>query len=195
MSYEVLATGNGPAIARTIRRDARRHPQIMAKALSRLAYFGQHDARESMKRELDRPKPFTLNAVNYKRASVRNLESSVFVNPNNTYLHYMVYGGTRQERGRILVPDRALRTDRYGNLGRAKRRRIIASPNSFVVKRGGRKLLMRRVGKRLDFVASLEERASYRSGGYWKFHDSGVRAYSRRFNSLFIQEHRRAIRR
>ena len=195
MTYSIIANENAAGISRQMRSDARRHPQILAKSISRLAFFGREDSKELMKRELDRPKPFTVNAVGSTRATTAKPEADVFVNKNNTYLHFMVFGGVRQSRGRILVPDAKLRTDRYGNLSRAKRRRIVASPKTFVVNSGGRRSLVRRVRKRLEFVGGLEQRVSYKRGGYWGFFESTVRTYDRRFNKIFNQEHTKAIRR
>lgn len=195
MAYSVLATTNGPAISRQIRADAAKHPRILSNALSRLAYYGRLDAQDSMKRELDRPKPFTVKAVNYTKSNARTLRSSVFVNKNNTYLPTVVYGGIRQNRGRILVPNRQLRTDRYGNLGRARRRNILSSPKTFVINKGGKKKLYRRTGKRrIQFVASLERSTRYKAGGYWKFHDSALRTHDRRFSRLLTLEHRKLIK-
>lgn len=195
MAYSIIASSNGRAVQEQLLADASKHPQALSNALSKLAYQAKIDSVESAKKELDRPKPYTLKAIIYKKSKRTTLVSSVLINPNNEYLPTVVYGGTRRNKGRVLVPSRKLRTDRYGNLGKARRKRILASPKTFKVTRGGKTFLMRRIGKRVEFVASLEKSTEYRKSGYWKFHDSNLRTYDRRFGGLFNAEYTKALTR
>lgn len=195
MLYSVITSTNADEVSRKIRSDVVKHPVILSKALSRLAYLAKEDSKDSMVKELDRPKPFTQNAIQYQKANTRTLTSAIFVNKKNTYLQFMVYGGVRRKsRGRVLVPGKNLRNDRYGQLSRAKRRRILKSPKTFRVEKNGQSYLMRRIGKRTEFVASLEKQTKYKTTGYWKFHDAGLRSYDKRFNKLIIAEHRKYIK-
>ena len=196
MAYTITAQTNALEISSQVLRDARKHPQIINATLNRLAFFSRKDGQDSMKRDLDRPKRFTLNALIFSRSSVKTLRSSVFVNRNNTYLHYMVFGGLRKnERGRILVPSRALRTDAAGNLSRGRRRRLVNDPKTFVKQKGGQRMLLRRVRRRVQFVATLEQTTRYRTTGYWKFFESAENTFDSRFPALFRSEHRRFIAR
>ena len=194
MAYSITIGTNGREVETRLRADADKHPAVLSAALSRLAYFARLDSQESAKKELDRPKPYTLKAINYSKSSRSTLRSSVFINKNNDYIHMVVYGGIRRNRGRILVPDKSLRTDKYGNLSRTRRRNLLRNPKTFKVARGGKEFLMRRVGKRVKFVASLERSTKYKTKGYWNFHDSNLKTYDRRFGLLFNEQFYKMIK-
>ena len=191
MSYRIVVSNSN--VSDRIKKDAKKHPKILNKSLNRLAYFGKIDAQESMKQELDRPKPFTLRAIQYKRSTIQTLSAKVYVNKNNNYLHYLVYGGVRRNSGKILIPATRLRSDRYGNLSRARRKRIVNDPKTFKSKRGRTEVLMQRKARNTQFVGALVQQARYK-GGTWRFHESGLNTYDRRFPTIFKQEFNKEIR-
>lgn len=194
MSFSVVAHSSAENVKKLLKQDLSKGGTILSKALSRQAYYARLDEQEGMREQLDRPKRFSQNAVSYKKSTKVSLKSSVLVNPNNDYLHRMVYGGTRlPQRKRVFVPDRKLRTDASGNMSRARRRRMLGSPKAFMVKsRKGNDVLMLRQGKRLILVGSMERQTRYK-GRYWRFHDIAVKSFDKRFDRLFLAEHRKAI--
>lgn len=63
-----------------------------------------------MRRNLDRPTPFTLRAFALRRANKRTLRGVVFAKDVQAgYLKYAEDGGTRTPRGRVLLQPKAAR--------------------------------------------------------------------------------------
>ena len=198
MAFSIVANTNSNAISARIRSDALKYPKIFSSALNSLAFHARKDEQESMRKELDRPKRFSQNAILYSKASFSNMRSSVYINPRNDYLHYMVLGGVRTPKvKRIFIPSQHLRTDASGNISRTRRRNIVKNPKTFKIRtKKGKELLMRRKSKRkLEVVANLKDRTLYRTTGYWDFYGTAIRTYDRRFNGLVVKAHDRFISR
>jgi len=192
----INAYSTAQAVKKRLRTDARKHPAILAEALSGVAFEGRRDLQKSMVTDLDRPTRFSQNALNYQKATTRTLTSSVLVNKSNGYLHFMVFGGVRtaSQRGRVLVPAKQLRTNRHGNLSKARRRRFVSSPSTFSIRKGRKQVLMNRSGRKVTLVGALEQETKYDATGYWDFFGHGLKAFDRHFNRKYIRAFNKRIR-
>ena len=183
----------GVRISSNVRADVRENRRVLNSALSSLAYHARLDAQESMRRELDRPKPYTQKAVLYQRSTLNSLKSSVFINRDNEYLPRLVHTGIRYPlRKKILIPSPALRTDQYGNMSRSRRRRMLSRSNTFSIQSRGRTLLMTRIRKRLTVIGLLSDKTRY-PRQYYDFYGSAIKTYDRRFDRLMDQAFERHV--
>jgi hypothetical protein len=119
----------------------RRFAAAVATALTRSGKYAQEQLKLEMQRTLDRPTPFTLNALRLWPARADKLEAKVGfrddgtggVNPNN-YLMPNVEGGPRVPKrveaalraigalpdGWFAVPGQGAQIDNYGNMTRGQ---------------------------------------------------------------------------
>lgn len=112
-------------------------PYATALALTRTAKASQGDVVSAMKRNFDRPTPFTLNSTYTKPATKRHLVAEVGIKdwaakgtPAARYLSPLIHGGPRGDkrseralrirgllpRGRFLIPGDDAPLNRYGNV-------------------------------------------------------------------------------
>ena len=93
-------------------------PFATAKALTDTAKDAQRAVTRQIPQKLDRPTRFTLNAIGFKRATKRTLESVVFVKPIQAeYLKLQIDGGMRVVGGAGTgVPTRNKKLNKFGNI-------------------------------------------------------------------------------
>lgn len=171
--------------------------QVAAQAtLTRLARMSQAHQKQEMPRDLDRPNPYTRNSMVWYAAKRNKLESGVFVKRDQAeYLSRLVNTGIairRPLRSMIFVPSDAERTNQYGNIGRARRRSALQSPNTFVRDRGRYKIVLQRQGRRTRFVGTMVRQTKY-AGQYWKFYDRAREHADQVLPGIWISEFDKTI--
>jgi hypothetical protein len=124
-------------------------PFAMSLALNEAATIGQQAGVKEMKRVFDRPTPFILNSLRVKRSSKNRLIAEVgfkdvfgnFGEAVENILTPNIEGGSRKPKGsemtlrragilrsdEFIVPSRALKLDRFGNIPKGTMNKIIAN--------------------------------------------------------------------
>lgn len=136
----------------------------MAKALTATAKDLQGFEGRRVKRQLDRPTPFTEKGTAITPARKGQLKASVFYKSIQAgYLEKQEEGGTRQPRGRAVVVPVGARLNRYGNMTRGQVRQLLARPDTFSGQVGRAAGIFQRLkGGRLKLLVAYEPRVSYR---------------------------------
>ena len=114
-------------------------PFAIAQTLNGLADDAAKAITFQMDRYLDRPTSFTKKAYvggrgfKGKRATKRNFEAILIPGDIQAkYLKFQIAGGTRlPDQKAILVPTRISPKNKFGNLSRANRKRIVAGGGKF----------------------------------------------------------------
>lgn len=109
-------------------------PYATARALTKLADRVVDAQRKALPRLLDRPRPFTIDAIRRLPAGKTNLVATVYVKDIAAqYLAPFEFGGTHflgKKRG-MLVP-RDIRLNQYGNIPRNTLARLRAQKDVFI---------------------------------------------------------------
>ncbi|MFD2112035.1 hypothetical protein [Thiorhodococcus fuscus] len=158
--FEQLSADIKPAVAAGINRtmDAMEQHELVA-----------------MERELDRPTPFSLNAIQIFKARASRLDAVLFVKPIQArYLKYAIKGGLIPVN---ITPTRAARLNKFGNLP-GKRRGLegIAGKarTKFVGEVNGIYGVWQRYGRggsKLKLLAKIEREAE--RSKRWEFYETG----------------------
>jgi CheY-like chemotaxis protein len=114
-------------------------PFAIAQTLNALGDDVARAVTVQMDRYLDRPTPFTKKAYvggrgfKGKRATKRNFEAILIPGDIQAkYMKFQIAGGTRlPDQKAILVPTRISPKNKFGNLSRANRKRIVAGGGKF----------------------------------------------------------------
>ncbi|WP_417550131.1 hypothetical protein [Methylophaga sp.] len=128
-------------------------PFAMALALNEAATIGQSAGVKEMQRVFDRPTPFILKSLRVTRASKNNLKSEVgfknvfgkFGSAVENTLKPHIEGGKRKPKGseatlrragilrpdEFIVPSKALRLDRFGNIPNGTMNKILSNIGGF----------------------------------------------------------------
>lgn len=94
-------------------------PFATATALTALGKHVQADEKKQFSRVLDRPTPFTLNAVGVKAARKSDLRAVVYVKDKAAgYLAPYESGDVQKVNGRAVLNPKASPVNQYGNLPR-----------------------------------------------------------------------------
>ncbi len=103
-----------PEVTAALRQLAREEVNIViAAGLNRTSLAIERKEKMALSRDLDRPTPFTLNAVARFKADRNKLNTVVFVRPLQAkYLEIMIKGGTLPT---VLTPIQ-VKLDRHGNI-------------------------------------------------------------------------------
>ena len=117
----------------------RQIPFATSQAINNLAFGLRAEEQKMMKVTLDRPTPFSVRGVRYKRSNKRDLTAVVFLTEIvDGYLKYQIHGGSRPaKRGRVL-PSIGTKTNSYGNLPRGKSKTLRKKANVFSGKPNGK---------------------------------------------------------
>jgi hypothetical protein len=110
-------------------------PFATAQALNAIAAESIVAEKQNEERVLDRPKPFTMNAIGYVRAKKDNLAARVYMKDATArYLEPYEFGGTNRLAGKALLkPVGAVGDlDQYGNLPRSWLRKIKGRSDIFI---------------------------------------------------------------
>lgn len=110
-------------------------PFAASQALNAVARKVQAAQRENMQKVLDRPTPFTLNAVSVKPSTKATLTATVFVKDiAAAYLLPYEQGGKNKLNSRALIKPVAQKVNQYGNLARTAVKRLATKKGVFVGK-------------------------------------------------------------
>ena len=122
-------------------------PATLATGLNRTMRAIEQAELNAMESSLDRPSPFTMNALGVQLANSRHLDASIFLRPLQAdYLKSTIEGGVVE---RTIVPFK-IKRDRHGNI-----------PG----KRRGWKGMSR---SRSDFVSKIEKGRAAGKTGLWR---------------------------
>ncbi|WP_175786353.1 hypothetical protein [Burkholderia cenocepacia] len=124
------------ALARKLDALARKQlPFATAQAINATAEKVREAEIETWKKVLDKPTPFTLNAIAIKRATKSNPVALVYVKPIAVqYLLPYEVGGKNKLNSRALIKPVAQKVNQYGNLPRSTMARLKGKPNVFIGK-------------------------------------------------------------
>lgn len=117
--------------------------------------------RVAMEEKLDRPTQFTLNAFSLLRARGRHTDAAIAVKPiQYGYLRHLFAGGVRADD---VIPSKAARLDRHGNMPRFYTRGIVSTGQGFwrTAKSGVRTLFVRLPGGGIEAVAFRIKKAKW----------------------------------
>jgi len=152
-------------------------PGAIADGINRTMRAVEQTELNALERDIDRPTPFTFNALAIRKANARHLDATLFVRPIQAeYLAALIEGGSI---GTVLTPTKRIRLNRYGNIpgkrkglegiaARGKRRFVGEVSGTFGVweryGRGGRKLRL--------LVSVRKDQARQKQ---WDFYGIGLR--------------------
>ncbi|MFS2023860.1 hypothetical protein [Massilia sp. CT11-137] len=117
-------------------------PFAIAKAMTVTVRDAKSAEERYIPQAFDKPTPFTQRAVAFKGATKRNLTASVFIKDAQAkYLQAEAEGGQREfksfeqkfasgGRAQVALPGRGVALNQYGNLTKAKIKRIAADVNT-----------------------------------------------------------------
>ncbi|MEL7166682.1 MAG: hypothetical protein AAGL96_14520 [Pseudomonadota bacterium] len=107
-------------------------PFATAMAINDVLRDIKRNWEKRLRKSIDRPTRFTMQAFAIRRANKRTLSGAIFAKDiQEEYLQWLEEGGTRKPKRRaVLVPVRQ-RLNKYGNIPRRAVGRAIASPKTF----------------------------------------------------------------
>ncbi|MCP4934584.1 MAG: hypothetical protein GY927_10370 [bacterium] len=208
---DVITTGVKAAI-KELENDAKQTRYAAKRALDNTAFKVAQDVKKAASRQLDRPTPFTLRGIKYRKATKQDLTASVYIDAIQAgYLQWSVFGGTRKGRsssGEALPVEVAL--NKHGNItGRHKGKiqKLIARHDTFVERINGIYGLWQRgnVAKSGRFSTGGKRRHGsirllVRFVPYvdydkrFKFHDAAERSFHKHFPKEFDKAFEQAMR-
>lgn len=135
-------------------------PYAASVALNETIKDVEKGLKRQLKKDIDRPTPFTLKAFRIKRSTKRNLVAEISIKPIQAkYLGYQIDGGTRRaKRAAPVIIPREKQRNKYGNLPRGKLRRL-AGRGSLVVKNG---FVGQKMARKIKPIAYLADKATYK---------------------------------
>jgi len=166
-------------------------PFAMSQAINDTVAEGREQAQQGMRRDLDRPTPWTQRGVLFRRSSKRNLQGAIYIAPNRwEYLQYQIEGGTERPRRRF-IPIGLGRRNKYGNIPgwRTKISKLLAKPDHFQAEINGTVGIWQRRRRGLKLVVAFRKQATYQPR--WRFFRRAEKHVEKRF-PIFFQ--RRLIR-
>ena len=200
------------SVARKYKRFGRQFNFAAAKTMNRLVKDGGAMEGEQMKRDIDRPTPFTYGRGRgtfmrtEKNATARSLTNiQTMKDRQAAYLFWQIYGGVQsaisapgdKSGRRILVPTRDQPRNQYGNVARPSYRKVVETvknnPDQWRVSNGGIfkkfKSAGRSDGQRFVFSQTVNYKPIYSFGlGYLRHVKDG-----RLFKRIYEQEIRKAL--
>ena len=147
-------------------------PFAIAQTLNALGDDVARAVTVQMDRYLDRPTPFTKKAYvggrgfKGKRATKRNFEAILIPGDIQAkYLKFQIAGGTRlPDQKKILVPTKLAPKNKFGNLTRANRKKMVAGGGNFFSagdRQGKTPGIYKRVGNTVQPFAFYVDEARY----------------------------------
>ena len=141
-------------------------PYATSVALNKTIRDLQQIEKSGMPEDIDRPTPFTVRGIQYKKSTKANLEAKVFIEQKRAeYLQWTVHGGTRKPRRKVLIIGLTER-NQYGNTPgfRQFRTRLLAKKHHFEATMGTTHGIWKRIGKQrndIQLVALYSRQADY----------------------------------
>ena len=171
-------------------------PATLASGLNRTMRAVEQAQLNAMESSLDRPNPFTMNALGVQPANARHLDSTLYLKPIQAeYLKTAIEGGVIEK---TVVPFRVNR-DRHGNIpgkrkgwaGMARRRSDFVSK----IQEGrakGKTGLWRREGNSAFLLALADKQA--RREKRWPYYETAARVVEKRLRSDVLSAIDAAVR-
>lgn len=176
-------------------------PFAVAKALTVTTRRVQRAEVKQLKKDLDRPTPFTQRAFKVIRAEKRDFlrgkaKAILRIKPiQDAYLKTQIFGGFKLPKRRAHVIGREARANRYGNLPRGTVKRLLARPDVFSGTVGRTRGIWQRTGRGkrdLKLLVQYVDRTSYRPR--FRFFETANRTARRFFGRQLVVELKKAIR-
>ena len=105
---------------------------VASVALNNTAFSCRDYLTGTMDQYLDRPNPFTKQALVVDKATKANLRSAVRVQPTQaSYLVWQIAGGIETPKNRALVVPWNLKRDRYGNMPGGAVKKLLGTKGVF----------------------------------------------------------------
>lgn len=153
---------------------------------------------EQMKRDLDRPTPFTMRGVRVTmaRKSIKGMASVYIEQTRLEYLRFQISGGVRRPRRKVLVIGTG-RRNKHGNTPRQSTlaTRLLLKADHFEATINGTSGIWRRRrggSRRVSLVALYTSQARYSAGRY-KFVEAVELSVRRTFGKNFDRAITRAL--
>jgi hypothetical protein len=160
-------------------------PVALAAGLNRTIAAVEQAELNGMERDIDKPTPFSLNALKTWRAHPRHLDAGIYIQPIQAeYLKYAIDGGTVES---TIVPFK-IKRDVSGNIPGKKRgwAGMARGKNVFVskIKKGraaGKTGLWKRQGESV-FLLALRDRQARRAKR-WPYYETAAAVAEKRLQS------------
>lgn len=168
-------------------------PFAMSQAINDTVREGREQAQQGMRRDLDRPTPWTQKGVLFKTSTKRKLAGAVYIAPNRwEYLKFQIEGGTERPKGRF-IPIGLGRRNKYGNIPgwRTKISRLLAKPDHFQAEINGTFGIWQRRRRGLKLVVAFRKRTTYQAR--WRFFERAEKHVAKRFPIFFERRLRSAL--
>lgn len=181
------------AIAELDDRQRRQIPFALSQAINDTVVEGRDESQKGMRRDLDRPTPWTQKGVLFKRSSKRNLQGAIYIAPNRwEYLQYQIEGGARRPAKRFIAIGLGKR-NKYGNIPgmRTKVAKLLAKPDHFQAEINGTVGVWRRMKRGLRLVVAFRRRAQY--SPKWQFFRRAEKHIEARFPIFFRRRLAKAL--
>jgi hypothetical protein len=160
-------------------------PGVLASGVNRTMRAIEQAELNSMERTIDRPSPFSLNALQTQAANARHLDASISIRPIQAkYLQYAIEGGTVE---RTIVPFK-IKRDPQGNIpgkkqgwkGMARGKSVFVSK----IEKGrakGKVGLWRKQGQSAFLLALADRQA--RRAKRWPYYETAEAVAAKRLQS------------
>jgi hypothetical protein len=171
-------------------------PFVASQAINDTAFDTRAGLKETLKKDIDKPTPYTVRGVlvGRKRATKRNLRRTVDMDQARyEYMQHQLFGGTRRPRRKLIAIGRGVKRNKYGNVGRGTLKRLEGRADTYwgrEGKAGTFGLWQREQGHRLKLLVGTIGEATYTKRVDW-FKDAQhtVRThyqsnFARRFNAV-----------
>jgi len=195
-------------------------PFATALTLNQIAFKAREKTVKTMKQVFNKPTPWVLRSVRYQKASKRILAAKVGLDdfaakgiPGRTMTSPHVYGGTRrmkrveQRFGAYLYPGKSAKLNKYGNLTPGRIAKALSDTGYqrdpaqntkntkkkyFVIRKGGRVIIMERQSKR-SVVPFLIEGSAPNYRKRFPFNKVILSVSKRNFSKLFNENIKHAL--
>ena len=184
-------------------------PFATARAITQTLQIAKKDVLRQLDKDIRRPTPFTRRAFRVEGAKKTNLRGRLFIGPVQAgYLARQIFGGVRKPVGAALALPPAkrlagdIRRDRFGNLPRSQRAKVLISKGAISATIGGVAGIWRipkrtktgklRKGAKLKLLLAYEPQAVYRPR--FRFFERGQNSIRVHWPDIFNRSFRDAIR-
>jgi len=144
-------------------------PFAASVALNKTAEQVKTGIERQLKKDIDRPTPFTQKAFKVNRSTKTRLISSVEIKPIQAkYLRYQIEGGSRRgtKDSPVIIPRKG-QQNKYGNLPRGKLSKLKSQGKSYI----SNNVAYQRLKKSSKPLAYFASKASYTKR--FKFYERG----------------------
>lgn len=124
-----------------------------SQAINATAALVKKAERANLSAVLDKPTPFTVNAIGLMKSSKKTLKATVFMKDRTAwYLEPYELGGPNKLNSSVLLKPEGQRVNQYGNLPRNTTTKLLARKDTFVGTPKGWKTNERGIWKRRPYL-------------------------------------------